>query len=225
MIDGKVLQVNVGVPRANPAKQLPMTGFDKRAVDRAVYVRAPGPKTTGLHSGLVGDPIGDIKHHGGDDQAVYAYAREDYDWWAEQLGRELAGGDFGENLTTEGIDVNGALIGEIWRIGDELELQPTFGRIPCVTFQARMRERHWLKRFTTENRTGAYLRVITPGHVRAGDRISIVHRPARSVSIAEAFGIYMSDPASLARLLDAESLPEDLRKEVEERLTRTAPPS
>ncbi|WP_433300579.1 MOSC domain-containing protein [Actinoplanes sp. CA-030573] len=223
MTDGKVLTVNVGVPRSNPAKKLAMTGIDKRPVDHPVYVRAPGPKTTGLHSGLVGDPIGDVKNHGGDDQAVYAYAREDYDWWQEELGRNLAGGAFGENLTTLGIDVCGALIGEIWRIGDELELQTTFGRIPCATFQARMEEPRWLKRFTKVNRTGAYFRVITPGHVRAGDEITVVHRPAKSVSIAEAFGVYMSDPASLGRLLDAEALPEELREEVTYRLTRVAP--
>ena len=218
MIDGKVLSVNVGVPRANPAKQLGMTGIDKRPVDRAVAVRAPGPKTTGLHSGLVGDPIGDTKHHGGNDQAVYAYAREDLDWWEKELGRQLAGGAFGENLTTEGVDVNGALIGEIWRVGDVLELQPTFGRMPCATFQARMEEPRWVKRFAQENRTGTYLRVITPGEVRAGDPIEIVDRPERGVSIAEAFRIYMFDHGSLARLLDAEALPADLREEVEERL-------
>jgi MOSC domain-containing protein YiiM len=219
----KVLSVNVGVPRANPAKKLAMTGIDKRPVDRPVYVRPPGPKRTGLHSGLVGDPIGDIQHHGGNDQAVYAYAREDYDWWERELGRQLAGGAFGENLTTVGIDVNGALIGEVWRIGDTLELQPTFGRIPCATFQARMDEPRWLKRFTQANRTGAYLRVITPGNVQAGDPIEVIHRPASSVSIAEAFRVYMLEPQSLARLLDAEALPADMREEVEDRLTRVAP--
>lgn len=219
----KVLSVNVGVPRSNPAKKLAMTGIDKRPVDDPVYVRAPGPKTTGLHSGLVGDPIGDVRSHGGNDQAVYAYAREDYDWWESELGRQLSAGAFGENLTTSGVDVNGALIGEVWRIGAELELQPTFGRIPCATFQARMDEPRWLKRFTRVNRTGAYLRVVTPGHVRAGDEIEIVYRPAKSVSIAEAFAVYMLDPSSLARLLDAEGLPDDLRAEVEDRLTRVAP--
>jgi MOSC domain-containing protein YiiM len=219
----KVLSVNIGVPRSNPAKKLAMTGIDKRPVDHPVYVRAPGPKTTGLHSGLVGDPIGDVRSHGGNDQAVYAYAREDYDWWENELGRQLAAGAFGENLTTAGVDVNGTLIGEVWRIGDELELQPTFGRIPCATFQARMEEPRWLKRFTRVNRTGAYFRVVTPGHVRAGDEIEVVYRPAKSVSIAEAFGVYMLDPSSLARLLDAEGLPDDLRAEVEDRLTRVAP--
>ena len=223
MIDGRVISLNVGVPRANPAKKLAMTGIDKRPVDHAVLVRAPGPKGIGLHSGLVGDPIGDVKHHGGDDQAVYAYAREDYDWWETQLGRRLAPGAFGENLTTLGIDLRATLIGEVWRIGEELELQPTFGRIPCDTFQARMEEPRWIKRFARENRTGAYFRVLTPGHVRAGDEITVTYRPASSVSIAEAFEIYMFDPSSLARLLDAEGLPAELRAETEDKLTRITP--
>lgn len=217
----KVLSVNVGVPRANPAKGLGMTGIDKRPVTHPVEVRPPGPKTTGLHSGVVGDPIGDIKHHGGDNQAVYAYAREDYEWWEAELGRTLPSGFFGENLTTAGVDVNGAGIGEIWRIGDVVELQPTFGRIPCATFQARMELPRWTKRFAQANRTGAYLRIVTPGPIQAGDPIEIVHRPPHPVSIAEAFRIYMFDHAELPRLLEAESLPADLRNEVEERLSHT----
>jgi MOSC domain-containing protein YiiM len=217
---GKVLSVNIGVPRPNPAKGEPMTGIDKRPVDHPVEVRPPGPKRTGLHSGLVGDPIGDTRNHGGDNQAVYAYAREDLDWWAGELGRELPGGLFGENLTTAGIDVNGALIGEVWRIGDTVELQVTFGRIPCVTFQARMGERAWVKRFAEVNRTGAYLRIVTPGAIRGGDPIEIVSRPGHHLSVAEAFRIYMHEPASLARLLDAEELPADLREDVTRRLAR-----
>ncbi|HEX9999520.1 MAG TPA: MOSC domain-containing protein [Actinoplanes sp.] len=220
MTSGKVLTVNVGVARPNPAKKLKFTGIDKVPVDEAVEVRAPGPKTIGLHSGLIGDPIGDPKHHGGDDQAVYAYAREDYDWWEGELGRTLPGGHFGENLTTVGLDVNGAVIGEVWRVGDRLELQPTFGRIPCATFQAKMGERGWVKRFSRTNRTGAYLRVVTPGAVRAGDPIEVVRRPEHGVTIAEAFRIYMHEPESLARLLDAPELPADLLAEVADRLAR-----
>lgn len=218
----KVLSVNVAVPGPNPAKGLGMTGIDKRPVEHPVEVRPPGPKTTGLHSGVVGDAIGDVKHHGGDNQAVYSYAREDYEWWEAELGRSLPSGFFGENLTTVGMDVNGAQIGEVWRIGDVVELQPTFGRIPCATFQARMALPRWTKRFAQANRTGAYLRIVTPGAIRVGDPIEIVHRPARSVSIAEAFRIYMFDHAELARLLEAESLPADLRAEVEERVGRAA---
>ncbi|HET6482406.1 MAG TPA: MOSC domain-containing protein [Actinoplanes sp.] len=221
MTDGTVLSVNVGVARPNPAKRFAgITGIDKLPVDDAVEVRAPGPKRTGLHSGVVGDPIGDIHHHGGDDQAVYAYSREDYDWWAAALGRSLPAGMFGENLTTIGLDLNATRIGEVWRIGEVLELQPTFGRIPCATFQAKMGEEQWLKRFTLEARTGTYLRVITPGLLRAGDPIEIVHRPARSIGVSEAFDIYMNRTEELGRLLDAESLPEDMREEIEQRLAR-----
>jgi len=103
----RIVSVNLAVPEPNPAKGVGVTGINKRPVDHLVTVRAPGPKTTGLHSGLVGDQIFDIEHHGGDDQAVYAYAREDYDWWQARLSRRLANGLFGENLTTEGVDVNG----------------------------------------------------------------------------------------------------------------------
>jgi MOSC domain-containing protein YiiM len=214
----KVLSVNVAVPRPNPAKGLTMTGIDKQPVSHPVSVRPPGPKTTGLHSGVVGDLIGDIENHGGDDQAVYAYAREDLDWWAAELGRPLSSGLFGENMTTVGVDVNGALIGEIWKVGDEVELQATFGRIPCATFQARMEEPRWTRRFAQANRTGAYLRIVTPGSFQAGDPISVVHRPARGVSIAEAFHIWMFDHAGLPRLLEAEGLPSGLRASIEERL-------
>jgi MOSC domain-containing protein YiiM len=214
----KVLSVNVAVPRPNPAKGLEMTGIDKQPVSHPISVRPPGPKTVGLHSGVVGDLIGDVQNHGGDDQAVYAYAREDLDWWESSLGRSLPSGFFGENLTTAGVDVNGASIGEIWRIGDVVELQATFGRIPCPTFQARMAEPRWTRRFSQANRTGAYLRIITPGTLRVGDPIEIVHRPVRGVSIAEAFRIWMFDHDSFPRLLEAEALPAGMRAEVEERL-------
>jgi MOSC domain-containing protein YiiM len=114
---GRIVSVNLAVPEPNPAKSVGVTGINKRPVDRLVTVRVPGPKTSGPHSGLVGDRIFDIAHHGGDDQAVYAYAREDYDWWQARLCRPLANGLFGENLTTDGVNVNGAVIGEQWHIG------------------------------------------------------------------------------------------------------------
>jgi MOSC domain-containing protein YiiM len=218
MTSGRVLSVNLAVPEASSAKSVGITGINKQPVDHPVAVRAPGPKTTGLHSGLIGDQIFDIDHHGGDDQAVYAYAREDYDWWQEQLGRTLPGGLFGENLTTSGIDVNGATIGERWRIGADLVLEPTFGRIPCATFQAKMAEPHWLKTFTNENRPGAYLRVVTPGNVQSGDAIEITDRPAHGVTIELAFRAYMTEPELLPALLEIKDLPEDLRDSLRHRL-------
>jgi MOSC domain-containing protein YiiM len=220
MTYGKVLSVNVAVPERSTAKNVGITGINKRPVDHPVLVRAPGPRTTGLHSGVVGDQIFDVAHHGGDNQAVYAYAREDYDWWQTHLGRDLPGGLFGENLTTAGLDVNGAVIGETWRIGPDLVLSTTFGRIPCATFQAKMDEPRWIKRFTAENRPGAYLRVVEPGAVKAGDPIEVVDRPAHGVTIAFAFRAYTTDAALLPELLAVNELPDEIRASVTKRLSR-----
>ena len=103
---------------------LALTGIDKAPTSESVLVRAPGTKRDGLGSGLVGD-VCDRRNHGGEAQAVYAYAREDLDHWESVLGRTLHGGVFGENLTLTGVDVSGAVIGERWRVGDELELAVT----------------------------------------------------------------------------------------------------
>ncbi|WP_019901372.1 MOSC domain-containing protein [Salinispora arenicola] len=214
---GSILSVNLAVPELSTAARVGLTGINKQPVDGPVTVRAPGPKTTGLHSGLVGDQIFDVEHHGGDDQAVYAYAREDYDWWEAELDRVLPGGVFGENLTTVGVDVNHAVIGETWLIGDSLELQPTFGRVPCATFQAKMAEPQWVKTFTRENRPGAYLRVVRPGKVQAGDPVSVIHRPAHGVTIAAAFRAYLTEPESLPMLAETEGLPDDLRRKLRRR--------
>ena len=217
---GSILSVNLAVPERSTAKSVGMTGINKRPVDHPVHVRAPGPKTIGLGGGLVGDRIFDVAHHGGDDQAVYAYAREDYDWWQEKLGRTLPGGLFGDNLTTADVDVSGAVIGARWRIGADLVLSPTFGRIPCATFQAKMAEPHWVRRFTLESRPGAYLRVVSPGDVRAGDSIEVMDRPNHGVTIAMAFRAYLTEPDLLPKLLEIEDLPDDLRKTLAKRLRR-----
>ncbi len=178
--------MNVGVPRPNPWKKLAATGIDKRPVEGPVSVSAPGPKGTGA-LGLAGDQAHDVRHHGGDDQAVYAYAREDLDDWAKELSRELPNGTFGENLTTSGLDVNGALIGERWRIGRDVVLEVSGPRIPCVTFSGWLGLPGWLKRFARAGRPGAYLRVVEPGEIQAGDAIEVVARPEHGVTVAHAF--------------------------------------
>jgi MOSC domain-containing protein YiiM len=213
-----VLQVNLAVPEQSDAKNVGITGINKQPVDHPVAVRAPGPKRTGLHSGLVGDQIFDIDHHGGDDQAVYAYAREDYDWWEKELSRELPGGIFGENLTTEGLDVNGAELGETWAIGDELLLQTTFGRIPCATFQWKMREPRWVRRFGAERRPGAYLRVVRPGNVRAGDEVHVLDRPGHGVTIGDSYHAWMHDADTLRAYLEIEDLPAGLHADIRRKL-------
>ncbi|MBA8793074.1 MOSC domain-containing protein YiiM [Friedmanniella endophytica] len=195
--------VNLGQPEPNPYKETRATGIAKRPQDGPVEVRAPGPKKGGLGSGLVGDFLGDTKHHGGDDQAVYSFAREDLDRWAERLGRELPNGFFGENLTTEGIDVNAARVGERWRVGDTVELVVTCPRIPCSTFRGWVGERGWLRTFTADARPGAYLRVAVPGTIRAGDPIAVISRPDHDVTISTVFRATTRERELLPGLLAA----------------------
>jgi MOSC domain-containing protein YiiM len=201
----KVDSVNLGGPRPNPHKEVGWTGIGKQPVHEPVEVRAPGPKTTGLGSGLVGDFIGDGKHHGGDDQAVYAFQREDLDEWERRLNRQLPNGFFGENLTTVGVDVNDARIGERWRVGPEVVLQVTAPRIPCSTLRGWMGEKGWAKTFTAAGRPGAYLRVIAPGIIKAGAPIEILDRPDHRVSITMMFKATTTERELLPQLLAAEA--------------------
>ncbi|TYB48426.1 MOSC domain-containing protein [Actinomadura chibensis] len=203
----KLLSVNVGRPRTNHWQAPELTGIDKRPVDGPVMVAAPVSEDTG-EVGLAGDRVYDTRNHGGPDQAVYAYAREDLDRWADELGRVLPNGVFGENLTTSGIDVNGALIGERWRLGARVVLEVSLPRIPCATFQGWLEEKGWIKRFTAEARPGAYLRVIEPGEIRAADPVEVVHRPDHDVTVAVAFRALTNEPELLPRLLHVEALPE-----------------
>ncbi|MEU0378368.1 MOSC domain-containing protein [Streptomyces cyaneofuscatus] len=212
----RLLSVNVGRPTPLPSAGGPggLSGIDKRPFEGSVRVSDPGPKGTG-GSGLVGDAVCDLRHHGGSDQAVYAFAREELDAWERQLGgRELANGSFGENLTTLGVDVSGALIGERWRVGAELLLEVTSGRIPCRTFADHVKEEKWVRRFTQEAVTGAYLRVIEPGTIRAGDPVAIVHRPDHEITAALQFRAVTTERTLLPSLLAAASAlhPEALRK-------------
>ncbi|MGW3912667.1 MOSC domain-containing protein [Streptomyces sp. NPDC005070] len=200
----KLLSLNVGRARAVPYTDHPegVTGIDKRPVDGPVRVTAPGPKGAG-GSGLAGDTVCDLRHHGGDDQAVYAMAREDLDDWERELGRTLPNGAFGENLTTLGLDVSGALIGERWRIGSGVVLEVTCGRIPCRTFQEHLGEKRWVRRFTHRGAPGAYLRVIEPGEIRSGDPVEIVHRPGHDVTVAVQFRAATTERELLPGLLAA----------------------
>ncbi|MCD2464957.1 MOSC domain-containing protein [Streptomyces sp. MBT42] len=181
-----LLSVNVGRAKAVDYTEAAsgLTAIDKRPVEGPVRIEAPGAPGVGK-SGLAGDTVCDLRFHGGDDRAAYAFAREDLDRWESELGRPLANGSFGENLTTRDLDVNGALIGERWRIGDEVVLEVTGGRIPCRTFAGFLEEKGWVKRFTrSEAGPGALLRVIVPGEIRAGDAITVVHRPDHDITVA-----------------------------------------
>lgn len=209
----RILSVNLATLRPVGYTNSPtgVTGIDKRPADGPVAVAAPGPPGTG-GSGLAGDAIGDLRFHGGDDQAVYAYAREDLDAWEDELGRELPNGVFGENLTTLGVDVGGARVGERWRVGPRVLLEVSCPRIPCRTFAGWLEETGvppaergagWIKRFTRAAVPGTYLRVVEPGEIRAGDPVEIVHRPDHEVSSAFLFRALTTERNLLPRVLAA----------------------
>ena len=208
--------VNIGSAEPNPHKESKSTGINKTPQPGRWEVRAPGPKRGGLGSGLVGDFVGDSHHHGGDLQALYAYGREELDDWESRLGRTLTNGFFGENLTTIGVDVNGARLGEIWRVGDTVELRVTSPRLPCSTFRGWVGEKGWLKTFTIAATPGAYLSVMTPGFISAGDGITVIHRPEHDITVAMSYRAITRERELLPRLLEAgDDLHPELREAAE----------
>ena len=150
-------------------------------------------------NGVEGDTVVDRKHHGGYDMAVYAYAREDAIWWESHIGRDIVSGQFGENLTTEGIDLTGALIGERWRIGEVL-LEVSAPRIPCRVFSGFWDRPTLIKEFTDANRPGAYLRIIEEGSASAGADIEITYRPSHLITIGDLFAAKSGERRKIAEI-------------------------
>jgi MOSC domain-containing protein YiiM len=176
-----------------PDRKPNRTGIDKRPVTGRVAVHP---------SGLEGDVQVNRKYHGGEGQAVYAYAQEDADFWVAEFGRELPPGRFGENLRTSGLDLTGALLGEQWRIGTAL-LEVTAPRIPCANFARFWNEPQLVKRFTAHGASGAYLRVLESGEIGAGDQVEVVVRPAHGVTAGLAFRIFTTQKSRVAELAPA----------------------
>jgi MOSC domain-containing protein YiiM len=181
-----------------------------------------GPQKTGIFKqpvagrvelrddAVAGDRVVDTAVHGGYDKAVYAYAAEDYDWWMEQLGRELPRGWFGENLTTVGVAIADAAIGERWRVGTAL-LEVSEPRQPCSTLGAKMGDQRFVKAFARALRLGTYLRIIEPGDVGAGDPIEIVERPGHGITIGLLSRVLFEDSTLGPRILAADKLTDGWR--------------
>ncbi|UEA60221.1 MOSC domain-containing protein [Gordonia otitidis] len=186
------------------------SAIDKRPQQGRVMVGAEG---------LVTDHVCDTKHHGGVDQAVYAYDHAEAHHWAATLGRELPYGWFGENLRVTGLPVTDALVGEQWAIGDDgLLLETTIPRTPCRTFAVWADETKWIKRFHDRGDVGTYLRVLRPGTVGAGDDIRVVHRPDHRVRVRHL--ITGTDADSLRELLAIDDLAPKVRREATKKLAR-----
>jgi MOSC domain-containing protein YiiM len=171
-----------------------VTAIDKRPVEGPVKVHK-----LGVH----GDVQANRAHHGGEDQALYAYSQADADYWAAELLRDFPPGSFGENLRVAGIDATRSVIGERWKIGLDVEVEVTSPRTPCATFQRRMGEPAFVKRFTEAGRVGAYLRVVRTGTIRAGDHIHRLYVPKHGITVGQWFSA--PDLESMEALRDAEA--------------------
>jgi MOSC domain-containing protein YiiM len=176
-----------------PDRRPSRSGIDKRPVAGRVAVG---------ELGLDGDVQVNRKYHGGEGQAVYAYAQEDADWWAAELDRELPPGRFGENLRTTGLDLTGAVLGERWQVGTAL-LEVAAPRIPCANFARFWGVDQLVKRFTAHGASGAYLRVLAPGQIGAGDDVRIVHRPDHGVTAGLVFRATTSQKSRVPELAPA----------------------
>src|SRR6516164_7066603 len=200
---GKVLSVNVGKAREFE--------YNGRLARSAIWKSPVAGRIAARGVNLAGDDQADRKAHGGPDKAVYAYAVEDARWWEREIGRSLAYGEFGQNLTTEGIEVNDALVGERWEIGTTV-VEVSEPRIPCWRLGVRMNDNLFPRRFTAALRPGPYLRIVVEGDVGAGDSIRVVERPDHGLTVREVFRIYTRDRDGVERLLAVPRMSESWRR-------------
>jgi MOSC domain-containing protein YiiM len=199
---GRLVSVNVGRPRpVDTGSRTVVTAIWKAPVEGRVAVRG---------SNVDGDDQADRSVHGGPDKAVYAYAIEETRVWESELGRELGPGAFGENLTIEGVDVSGALVGERWQVGTAL-LEVVQPRFPCFKLGLRMGDPTFVKRFGQASRPGAYLRIVEEGEVGAGDPVAVVSRPDHAVSMRLLSDAVLLDRDLIPRALEAPQLIPSLR--------------
>jgi len=201
----RIVSVNVGSPEpiASRRGRPLLSAIRKHPVDGPV-------KVEGVN--LAGDDQADRSVHGGPDKAVYAYAREDADWWEDVLGIDIPNAKFGENLTTEGLDVTGAVIGERWRVGT-VELEVCQPRYPCSKLGITFENMKLVKLFGQASRPGAYLRIVSEGTLAAGDEITVVHRPEHGVTVSQVSDAVLKDRSLIALALTAPELALDLRAE------------
>jgi MOSC domain-containing protein YiiM len=207
----RVLSVNVGRARpVNTGRRAVLTAIWKAPVEGRVLVRGVN---------LDGDEQADRSLHGGPDKAVYAYANEDTRAWETEVGRDLGPGVFGENLTTAGIDVSGALLGERWRIGTTL-LEVVQPRLPCFKLGVRMNDPSFVKRFAQASRPGAYLRIVEEGDLGAGDAVEVDTGalPDHGVTLRRVFDAILTDHSLIPQALEAPQLIPSLREWMTQRL-------
>ncbi len=210
----RLTSVNVGNARTLEHKPLLVSAIDKLPARGTVEVGG---------TSLVGDEVGNPKLHGGTYQAVHAYAAEDLQWWTDQLGRYVRPGLFGENLTTQDVDLNACVVGEQWLVGTA-RFQVSSVRTPCETFDRWMGLQGfdnvgWTERFARAGRAGVYLSILDRGWVQEGDMVTVIDQPRHGLTTGTMFRALTTEPALLPLLLEVDGLP----LHVYERAERGAP--
>ena len=209
----QLFSINIGKERQQQRKDyVETTGIYKVPVDGPVEIKSLG---------IEGDVICDKKNHGGPDQAIYVYGGADYVWWSHELGKELAPGTFGDNLTISELESATFNVGDYIHIGD-VTLQVTAPRIPCGTFATRMSDPQWVKKFRNAERPGLYCRVIKEGVVEAGTPVSVEKYSGETISIVKMYRDYYEkdkSEESLRRHLNA-PIAIRAREDLEEELQR-----
>jgi len=208
----RVLAVSVGRPRE--------FDYHGRPARSAIWKTPVSGRVAARGVNLVGDDQADRGAHGGPDKALYAFAVEDARWFESKEGRTFAYADFGENLTTEGIDPNDALVGERWAIGSGV-FEISEPRIPCWRLGVRMNDPKFVGRFTAALRPGAYMRIVKEGDVGAGDAIEVISKPAHDLSVRDVFRIYTKDRDECARLLEVPQMSDAWKRWARDTLTRS----
>jgi MOSC domain-containing protein YiiM len=206
---GRLISVNVGLPQVvDTGRRKVETAIWKHPVEGRVKVRGVN---------LDGDRQADLSVHGGPDKAVYAYALEETRRWEEELGRELGPGAFGENLTTAGVDVSGAVLGERWRVGTTL-LEVVQPRLPCFKLGLKMGDPGFLRTFARASRPGAYLKILEEGDLAAGDPIEVdlSSRPDHAVTVRLVSDAMLLDHTLIPRAREAPQLIDTLREQMAE---------
>jgi MOSC domain-containing protein YiiM len=196
---GQVRSVNVGRVRTIDFRD----GSDRTAIWKAPVVGRVAVRGVNVD----GDEQADRSVHGGPDKALYAYASEDLTWWTDQLGQPVEPGTFGENLTTAGLDLAAAVVGQTWAVGSTV-LEIVQPRIPCYKLGIRMGDPSFPRRFAAAARPGTYLRIVNEGEIGAGDSIEVIATPSHGVTIGMVERAYHGNDDLAARLLDAPELPE-----------------
>lgn len=213
----KVISVNVGMPRESVWKDTTVrTGIFKDPIS--------GPVMIGKLN-LAGDSQADLTVHGGEDKAVYGYPAEHYQYWQRELPDvRFSSGNFGENLTTEGLLESTLCIGDTLRVGAAI-LTVTQPRMPCYKLNLRFGRDDMIKRFLMSGRSGFYFSVAEMGEVSADSEVEILSRDPNRVTVIDIVRLYLGEtPGSdlLQRAMNVSALPASWKTHLLERTAARA---